>query len=271
MGRPRVEAAPGFGPFSPAPAAARRFWIPGGMGVKGSPAIRRLSQSLRTGRHYRRGPVSWQAEMTFAPGPFGAVLRNSHFLCHRLNPDRACDTLVSQYPPRESVGRRAARAFVSLLNVIRPLGPTMKMRKARRLGTLTAGAWITLLVGGLVAPSAARAGCTHYVLAHGQGAHSGLSPLDDLELLSEAALHRADGPLGAPLDHPSPCSGLSCSRDPMPPMAPAPAGPLRVDAWACLNLAIPLTPAPLPSPLVEQAAGRPVHLAFPPDRPPRSY
>lgn len=146
----------------------------------------------------------------------------------------------------------------------------MKVRMARRLASLAAGAWVTLLVGGLFAPRAAQAGCAHYVVAHGQGANTGAAFLNDLELFSEAALRHAEGQPRSPFDGPSPCSGMSCSRNPMPPMAPVPAGPLRAESWACLYQSPP--PAALPSlaSLRKRATGRPVHLAFPPERPPRS-
>jgi hypothetical protein len=142
--------------------------------------------------------------------------------------------------------------------------------KLRRLAPLAAGAWFALLAGGLLAPGTARAGCAHYVVARGQAAHDGLPLPGDLELLSERASGDAAGRPHVPPGGPSPCSGMSCSRNPMPPMAPAPSGPLRADLWACLDFA----PVPSACPSLAWAAGRragrPVHVAFPPERPPRA-
>ena len=121
-----------------------------------------------------------------------------------------------------------------------------------------------LLSSGLIAPRVAEAGCTHYVLARG---HEALSA-NDLELLQWV---RPAELTGAPAqDRPSPCSGLSCSRNPMPPLAPAPAGPLRADLWAWLSACVP-TALVLTRGVPELSTrARPVHAAFPPDRPPRA-
>ncbi|MDR3634833.1 MAG: hypothetical protein P4L84_13595 [Isosphaeraceae bacterium] len=146
----------------------------------------------------------------------------------------------------------------------------MKIRLVRRLVWLGAGAWIALLASGVLAPATARAGCTHYVLLRDQGTHGGVSVVNSLELLSPAELPGAGERSRRPVGFPSPCSGLSCSRNPMPPMAPAPAGLFPADAWACLNFAP--SPATLPSLacMMDRCARRPVHFAFPPDRPPRT-
>ena len=121
-----------------------------------------------------------------------------------------------------------------------------------------------LLSSGLTAPRVAEAGCTHYVLARG---HEALSA-NDLELLQWVRSAELTG--SQPQDRPSPCSGLSCSRNPMPPLAPAPAGPLRADLWACLSAYVPTDSGPTRDVPELSASARPVHAAFPPDRPPRA-
>jgi hypothetical protein len=143
---------------------------------------------------------------------------------------------------------------------------------ARRLMPLAAGAWITLLAGGLVAPKAALAGCGHYAVAASQLEAERLS-VYELEILSEASLRGDAGPSRLPSDGRLPCSGPSCSNNPGSPLvppAPAPAGPLRAEAWACIALSPPLFVLPSLASLAEQSTGRPVHLGSPPDRPPRS-
>lgn len=147
---------------------------------------------------------------------------------------------------------------------------SMMISVARRLIPLAAGAWMALVAGGLVAPRAALAGCGHYAVTVSRLEAQKLS-VYELEIFSQARLRGDAGPNGLPSDRPSPCSGLSCSRNPVPPVAPpVPVGPLRGDSWACLAL----SPAcPVPSclrSLAGHSVGRPVHFAFPPERPPRS-
>lgn len=146
----------------------------------------------------------------------------------------------------------------------------MMTNVARPLIPMVAGAWMALVAGGLVAPGSAQAGCSHYVISMGrQGAER--PSLYDLEILSESRLRGTAEPARLPNDRPLPCSGPTCSGNPGPPVAPtAPVGPMRAEGWACLALSQPPFAPPSLASCEAHVAGRPIHLAFPPDRPPRS-
>lgn len=132
----------------------------------------------------------------------------------------------------------------------------------KRLIPLWAGVAFALLVGGLVAPEKARAGCSHYVLAKSDGL-SFATP-SSLELLVPTAMP------AAPVDAPLPCAGLSCSRDPLAPTVP-PTIPVRVGEWGCLVVSAQLERT---EPFVkrpESGSVRPIHQGLSIDRPPRTF
>src|SRR5262249_4329789 len=136
---------------------------------------------------------------------------------------------------------------------------------------LGAGAWMALLAGGLLAPAAAKAGCVHYVVANGRAEAERLS-VNDLEIFSASRLRGNDSPIRAPADRPVPCSGMSCSRNPVAPLVPtAPLGSLRAEFWACVAVSPPPFAPPSLAACAAHSAARPVRLAFPPERPPRAF
>ena len=124
---------------------------------------------------------------------------------------------------------------------------------------------LALLVAGPLAPSTARAGCSHYAISLANQAE--LEQLADLRILTIG-----DGPedARAPLQKPDlPCSGPTCSRGPSHPQAPAPPAPVRTEP--CCHLGV---PASLEGPergprLLEDAPGRPIVRPTSIDRPPR--
>lgn len=130
-----------------------------------------------------------------------------------------------------------------------------------RVIPLWTGVAFALLLGGLIAPEKVRAGCSHYVV----------SQLDRLDALTPSHLDLPVLPTGptAPADRPSPCAGLSCSRDPLVPPAPSPI-PVRVGEWGCLAV---MVQAERPEPfaiLADSGQVRPIHHGLSIDRPPRS-
>lgn len=132
---------------------------------------------------------------------------------------------------------------------------------------LAAGAFLTLLALGLIAPSRAEAaGCGH---PHHVTTAAVPGPHDSgrLDLLSE--LGTVPGESSEMPDLPAPCSGPNCSKGKGVPIAPPPPPPPRVDAWGLLELD---RPAESPAPLDLVAHGddpRPIHRAESLFHPPR--
>lgn len=130
----------------------------------------------------------------------------------------------------------------------------------QRLIPLWAGAAFALLLGGLVAPEQAWAGCSHYVVSQADRLDLSLPSHLDLPVSPAAPI--------APPDHRSPCAGLSCSSDPVAPPIPSPV-PTRASEWGCLAS---LSQANRPDPFLRLAdfgRVRPILHALPIDRPPR--
>lgn len=126
---------------------------------------------------------------------------------------------------------------------------------------LWVGVALAVLLGGLVAPEKVQAGCSHYVV----------SQFDRFDPMTPSHLDLPVPPIGptAPADLPSPCAGLSCSRDPLAPPVPSPA-PIRVVEWGCLAT-VPNAQHPEPFSLVADSGQvRPIQHGLSIDRPPRS-
>ncbi|MDG3004357.1 hypothetical protein [Paludisphaera mucosa] len=102
---------------------------------------------------------------------------------------------------------------------------------ARSVG-LWAGAILSLLVTGLIAPSQAQAGCAHYV-KHRSAADAFAHRLDPLVAGSAEASTDAPSTPDGPR-RPAPCSGPSCSGQPASPTPPPVTTIKLVEAWACL-------------------------------------
>src|SRR5947209_5938746 len=106
-----------------------------------------------------------------------------------------------------------------------PGGVGMKRAVAVSSARLLAGALLTLLTGGLLAPGVAHAGCGDYVVMGSHPAHQTTSPAPR-QGPTTAASPTPDRP------GPKPCSGPACSRGSLPPAEPAPLPPPRGDQWA---------------------------------------
>ncbi len=113
----------------------------------------------------------------------------------------------------------------------------MTSKARRRPATPFAGAFLTLLAFGLLAPASARAGCVHDALGRSQQP-AGAAHFD--RLIAMGAMPMPDGdPAPRPFEpatpgRPRPCSGPTCSNDsgvpPVPTATLAPASPSW--AWA---------------------------------------
>jgi hypothetical protein len=114
----------------------------------------------------------------------------------------------------------------------------------------------------------AQAGCGHYVILLSQqerlAAHTDLEVVSDLDLAALEAM-----PPLAPLRE-LPCSGPTCSRNPVRPEAPAPPTPVRTDSWCCTGTILILSASELVDAILDPLPGRPVHLCSGLERPPRS-
>jgi hypothetical protein len=100
----------------------------------------------------------------------------------------------------------------------------------RRLTPIAAGAWAVLLATGLVAPSQARAGCTHPYVFSKTDTVVAVADLDLLAVGREAPEPSSRAPRNAP----APCSGPACSKLPIVPVSvPSVASP-RLEQWCCL-------------------------------------
>ncbi len=103
------------------------------------------------------------------------------------------------------------------------------------------GALLTLLAWFVVAPTTARADCSHYAASKFERR----GEADRFELIDLAASTTPDPSVPAT---PKPCSGPSCSGQQPGPTAPT-VGPVRVlDNWACLA-PCPEVPRPGSAPL----------------------
>jgi hypothetical protein len=140
----------------------------------------------------------------------------------------------------------------------------MALSPPRRLARLWAGALLTLLAAGLIAPSPARAGCSYHITSSAT-----LDGPSLFELLPTAG-DSAKATLPSPGDEPpSPCSGSLCSQAPLQPSAPAPSAPVRVEPWGSL-IALPALVGPeLVASLYEAALFRPIRLGTSIFHPPR--
>jgi hypothetical protein len=114
---------------------------------------------------------------------------------------------------------------------------------------------VSLLLGGALSPSVARAGCGDHVLLPGQAPAQAAVPT---------------GPV-SPLPGPAaPCTGPNCSR-PLPlPLAPVAPVEQAVEPWACLPPALAGSRGPGPSALaLDRASDLPPPLSGRLFRPPR--
>ncbi len=116
-----------------------------------------------------------------------------------------------------------------------------------------AGALMTLLAVVLLAPSQARADCSH--------------PADRPAIAGDLSRLSFDGASGDPASDPAqaplpkPCSGPQCSGKSAPPLSAPPTVPPRAKLWA---LTVDPGPAPSPDPAAswpEEAPSRPIRIA----------
>src|SRR5690242_11146145 len=116
-----------------------------------------------------------------------------------------------------------------------------------------AGALLALLGWALVAPSVARAGCSHYVTY--QAERDALAVLFAPSVVGVAEDQPAGRWTPPPPQRPRPCSGPSCSKPPAAPAVPSVAVTRHVEAWAFLG--DPLAPPGLTSTRLDAPASRP--------------
>ena len=128
-----------------------------------------------------------------------------------------------------------------------------------------AGALLTLLALGLVAPGMAQASCSHNVVPKGQ-AERGIFRLGS-DLLAGLQADAAEA--GSTKPERCPCSGPQCSENRSDRQAPGFSEPLTVDEWCNLGLAFGFTPSSGWNPISLDSAVYPLISPSCLDRPPR--
>lgn len=128
------------------------------------------------------------------------------------------------------------------------------------------GAILAIVLCASAATTEVKAGCGHYLVPAPQG--DGPSLLRDLQVLSEWDRIQSHLPLTPTRD--LPCSGPSCSKNPVRPESPVPPTLVRADSWCCTSIVL-LTPVPeYFEGLGTSPSARPLRRASALERPPRS-
>ena len=130
----------------------------------------------------------------------------------------------------------------------------MRATRPRRLAKALAGAFLTLLAAGLLAPSSAKAGCEHPA---------------DRPAIGLDALGLDDGPKSDQLPPPKPCSGPSCSNRSAPPTTSAPQPPPRAELWGVVIETSEVDPPGSSDWTAGDAPARPIRIAPSVFHPPR--
>ena len=129
----------------------------------------------------------------------------------------------------------------------------MRTTRPRRRAKAFAGAFLTLLAIGLLAPVSAKAGCEH--------------PSDRPAIGLDA--FGTDGPKSDQLPPPKPCSGPSCSNKSAPPTTSAPQPPPRAELWGVVIEPSPVEPPGSSARTAEDDLDRPIRFAPSVFHPPR--
>ena len=144
----------------------------------------------------------------------------------------------------------------------------MRSSTRNRLANAWPGALLVLLAWGLAAPPEVGAGCGHDVVARFEPVGVG----SDLKLLSFAGKTPAPAHEASRQDpgRPTPCSGVTCSGNPIPPLMPMPVQPPQGSRWAIRDFPSPIADPDSVVALVEDGQLLPVHHPGSVFHPPRS-
>ena len=190
-------------------------------------------------------------EITLVSGP-----GLPHYALKPDSYDRRLQTLRLSGTISKSLSR-----FHPQMSLIRMKSTLSQPMALRRLGI-----FLAFVVCATVFASEVSAGCGHYVVLTSE--RDRLSALTDLQIVADLTDLASRPPLAPARD--LPCSGPSCSRNPLHPEAPIPPAPVRSDSWCCTSTFLPIT-APEPADgLGEPAPVRPLRRASAIERPPRT-
>lgn len=138
---------------------------------------------------------------------------------------------------------------------------------SRQFGLLAVAAWSTLAIGPLSATGVARASCAdrHYTTGGPGVVLTGVSGMGELLALIEST-----GGDRSSVPAPSPCAGMSCAGDPVPPLtSPVSPTPTSQERGACLIGAGPDECQQLENRLEDEATVLPIRQGLGLFRPPR--